>query len=187
MLRAYVIVISLLLLASVSRAADVPELARVFVDSPQRYVAHVTKADRQRWLREVHPFKDPYHNNADGRNLSFSYDGEEPMSGNAPFTLHIFKSPASRRLVGVALQRDGAAAVHILSRRGDEWVEITRGVIPKPINRKLYYEFDAREDVLSVSDYVLTRLHSYDRQPYPYPSKLLEKWRWTGERFVIMR
>ena len=186
MLRGYVIVIALLL-ASVAHATDVPELARVFVDLPERYVAHVTKADRQRWLKEVHPFKDAYHNNAEGRNLSFSYDGEEPMSGNAPFTLHIFKSPASRRCVGVAVQREGAAAVHILSRRGGKWIEITREVVPQPINPKLYYEFDARDDVLSVSDYVLTRIHSYDTQPYPYPSKLLEKWRWTGERFAVVR
>jgi hypothetical protein len=186
MLRVHVVIIALVL-ASVSHAADVPELARVFVDLPERYVAHVTKADRQRWLDEVQPFKDPYHNNAKGRNLSFSYDGEEPMSGNGPFRLHIFKSPVSRRVVGVALQREGAAAVHILSRRGGKWVEITGEVVPKSINPKLYYDFDAWDDVLSVSDYVLTRLHSYDAQPYLYPSKLLEKWRWTGERFAVVR
>jgi len=173
--------------SSVAHASDVRALTRVFVDLPERYVAHVTKADRRWWLQEVRVFDDPYHNIVDGQNLRFSYDGEEPMSGNAPFELHVFRSPPGTRIVGTALQRYGDAAVHILRRRGSGWVEITRDVLPREVNPKLYYAFSERDDVISVSDYVLTRLHSYDREPYPYPSKLLERWRWTGEKFAVMR
>src|ERR1700687_2837861 len=121
-----------------------------------------------------------YRNNFEGRNLRFSYDGEEPMSGNAPFELHIFNSPPHKRILGVALQHDRAAAIHILLRSGSNWAEITRDVLPRPVNPRLYYTFSSSDDVILVFDYVLKRINSYDPKPLPYPSKLVERWQWTG-------
>ena len=76
--------------------AELPEVVRVFLQLPTRYVA-VTQHDRRRWVREVEFPRDPW-GTLDGRfNLTFSYDGEEPLSGEGPFIIHLLSSPPRKQ------------------------------------------------------------------------------------------
>ena len=91
--------IAVLLLAGAqfTSGAELPEVVRVFLQLPTRYVA-VTHRDRRWWVREIDFPRDPWHT-LNGRNLTFSFDGEEPLSGEGPFIVHLLASPPRKQYV----------------------------------------------------------------------------------------
>lgn len=169
-----------------AKAGEVLEPSRAFLQVPDHFVGNISKADRRRWLKEVDLPRNPWHV-LDGRNLRFSYDGEEPLGGEGPFTLHVFGSRGSERIVGIFIERfydpatrtPPSTSLYILS--GDGWTDVTRQVLPEPFDPRLYYEFSPSHDTLTI------RAYGRSREGYITPGRVLRRWRWSGSRFTLAR
>jgi hypothetical protein len=151
---------------------------------PDHYLGDLSLADRRFWLRE----NAGDARTVDGRNLNFSYDGEQPISGEGPLTFHVFSS-AARPTVGIFIERfyDNATRIppstslYVLSYEHGRWTDITRQVTPLPFDPRLHYEFSPSADTLTVHTY--TRSH----KGYVTPGHILYVWHWTGTRFTPTR
>ena len=173
-------------------------MARAFIRVPEQYVGHITKADRKFFVAET--LKELKPNRADpelapshiyqGRNLNFSWDGEEEMSGEGPLTFHRFDSPPHRLVIGVFVMRfynarrpatSPPTSLYILSFDGARWADVTGSVLPQPFDLRRCYEFSPSADVLTV------RTCTRSGRSSMTPGRVLSVWSWTGSRFVSAR
>lgn len=195
MTKALPALVAILFITSYAPASESSRVARAFVRVPERYVGHVTKADRKFFVAETlkqlkrvqaDPGSAPSHI-YQGRNLNFSWDGEEEMSGEGPLTFHRFDAPRHRLLVGVFIMRfynprrpatSPPTSLYILSFDGVRWADITSSVLPQPFDPRLCYEFSSSSDVLTV------RTYTSSKRSFMVAGRVLGVWRWTGNRFV---
>jgi hypothetical protein len=185
-MRSFLIVAVVSICSLTTKAGEALEPARAFLQVPDHYVGNISKTDRRRWLKDSDLPRDPWQV-IEGRNLHFSYDGEESLGGEGPFTLHVFTSPKSHRTIGIFIERfydastrtPPSTSLYILS--GDHWTDVTRQVLPQPFDPRLYYEFSPSADTITV------RTYGRSREGYITPGRVLERWQWSGSRFTVAR
>src|SRR4051812_41905079 len=97
-----------MLVAGCANRSPVSPVAREFLRIPDRYLGALSHADRRFFLRETAGDT----RIVDGNNLNFSWDGERPISGEGPFTLHLFSATA-RPTVGIFIERFYDTANHV--------------------------------------------------------------------------
>ena len=71
--------------------------------------------------------------------------------------------------------------LYILCRSGDDWADVTRDVVPQPINTSLYYDLSSSADSIRVCEY-----DEHGKSLFS-PGRVLQRWRWTGSRFEVAR
>ena len=161
-------------------AADHPEIARAFLQVPNHYVGNITKSDRARWLKLL-DVQNEAKEVIDGKNLTFSYDGEFPLSGEGPFIIHLFSSSPRAQVIGIFIERPGKTprrSLYILSHSGSTWSDITSQVIPRPVQTDLCYEFSSADDnvrVCTCDDSAKMLLT---------PGRVLDRWTWSRNKFI---
>jgi hypothetical protein len=71
--------------------------------------------------------------------------------------------------------------LYVLCRSGDKWTDVTREVVPQPVDPSLCYDVSTSDDSI--------RVCKYDERGESVfsPGRTLQLWRWTGSRFQVTR
>ena len=85
-----------LLVVSCTVCSSGSPVAREFLRVPDHYVGNLSRADRRFWLHTTAGDERTLQD----RNLNFSYDGEQELSGEGPLAFHLFSS-SGRPTVGI--------------------------------------------------------------------------------------
>lgn len=172
--------------------ADEASFRAALKSIPAKYLADITLAKRDTFLRELATDTTTHRLDAKNGWLHWFTDGgsaggtsmiwakELPRTGKAPLLFVHMAKPFSGRMTG----KPATDQTFVLEPVGDEWVDITRTVIPSTIDLTLHFRTRKEDTTIEVAVWKDIAPPGSGRQAYDFGERTHDL-RWIGNGFVV--